>query len=357
MERGFGVVNLSIDIYKAYFGSKVLFIFPSKILGGHELMSIDIIKDLISLNIDINVICDPSNHNLIKILNEMGLSYNFLPFSQPHFEIIQTFFNIYRNFFFFRYLKSVNWESYSKIILIQGDIEIGSIIVNYFYEKRIQFCSYIPYAHSAYLMDKKLSFIRDLLSKISYSRVDEFITINKDSAEKLKKFNKHCQLYILKNKVRNLEKYKEMKREYSLKRSDGIINIFLIGRVYFRQKGQDLFVEALRQSNIDCSKIAIHIIGNGPDQKELENLFVQKVPELEVHYYGWLSEPWEIAYKCDYLIIPSRFEGVPLVMLEARELDITILASNRDGMKDYISKEYLFDDLSDFVELINREIK
>ncbi|RFS29455.1 glycosyltransferase [Acinetobacter sp. SWAC5] len=350
-------MNLSIDGYEEYFGFTPLFIFPSKIVGGHELMTINIIKDLMDLNINVNVACDLKNSNLIKILNEMKISYFVLPCSQPHIEIIQTFFNIYRKIVLNNFLKKINWNSYSKIILVQGDIEIGGSILNYLYEKKIKFSSYIPYAHSAYIMDKKFSFIRDLLSKISYSRVFEFITINNDCAEKLKCINGESEIFLIKNKVRNIELYKEMRKSYLNERSDDKINIFLIGRIYFRQKGQDIFVEALSQANIDFSKVVVHIIGNGPDEEKLKKLFKLKCPHVKVTFYGWLSEPWDIAFKCDFLVMPSRFEGVPLVMLEAIELGIFVLASNRDGMKDYIDSNCLFSSTSDFVELINREIK
>ena len=53
----------------------------------------------------------------------------------------------------------------------------------------------------------------------------------------------------------------------------------------------------------------------------MEILF-SSLENIDVKFYGWMKEPWEEAYKADLILIPSRFEGVPLIMLEAINLNI-----------------------------------
>jgi len=45
----------------------------------------------------------------------------------------------------------------------------------------------------------------------------------------------------------------------------------------------------------------------------------------------------------DALVIPSRYEGLPLVMLEALASGTAVLASDRDGMKDLLPAAWRFE--------------
>lgn len=45
---------------------------------------------------------------------------------------------------------------------------------------------------------------------------------------------------------------------------------------------------------------------------------------------------------CDVLLLPSRYEGVPLVMLEAMSVGRRIIAARVDGMADMLPPEWTF---------------
>ncbi|WP_146742049.1 glycosyltransferase, partial [Lonsdalea populi] len=46
--------------------------------------------------------------------------------------------------------------------------------------------------------------------------------------------------------------------------------------------------------------------------------------------------------QADLIVIPSKFEGVPLVLIEAALLNKKIIASRIDGIKDYLNATFLF---------------
>ena len=104
--------------------------------------------------------------------------------------------------------------------------------------------------------------------------------------------------------------------------------------------------------------IEVHFIGDGPDLPLLKNLCNELPVFVRPIFHGWMSDCWSIAYLADLVVIPSRYEGVPLVMLEAMIRGVSIIASNRDGMADYLDSRQLFEPNPLSLKcLINDEIK
>ncbi|MGC8558683.1 MAG: glycosyltransferase family 4 protein [Nitrososphaeria archaeon] len=104
--------------------------------------------------------------------------------------------------------------------------------------------------------------------------------------------------------------------------------VVYIGRLSY-EKGADILVKALDQ--IDSS-IKVLIIGFGKDdlvkeaQKKHENL----------KYLGYLPHEQAMKYLkgSDALVIPSREEGLPTVLLEAMALKVPIIASDISEISD-----------------------
>lgn len=333
---------------------KIIFIFPSKILGGHELMALEIIKNLRTKNISVAV--NSNNKNLIDLLNE-NYQVISLPYLQPKGEIFHSFFNSYlrkKAAVFFNTIKN----EFDKIILVQGDIESGSILLNTAFIEKIEVISYLPYAHSACLMKRPLAFPREFLSSILYKRNNNYITISDSAKKDILKYNNKANIEIYKNKIRNLTDIINKRKAFVLNYSNRLFKIFIIGRVSFHQKGHDTLINALAQLERSVlKKIELNVIGDGDDLHKLRHLITKLLPQINVVFHGWMSEPWVEAYKADLLVIPSRFEGVPLVMLEALELNIDVVATARDGMLDYLPKSNLFTNESELAHLIKMRVK
>lgn len=76
-------------------------------------------------------------------------------------------------------------------------------------------------------------------------------------------------------------------------------------------KGYDVLAEAW--SHFEGAEL--HIAGQGTDSQSMRNLFAQP----NVHLYGHLDKAGvrDLLWRCDALVLPSRSEAQPLVILEA----------------------------------------
>ena len=88
-------------------------------------------------------------------------------------------------------------------------------------------------------------------------------------------------------------------------------------------KGYDVLAEAIGHLPAD---IELHIAGQGTDSKPMQNLFAKS---SNVHLYGQLSKSGvrDLLWKCDALVLPSRSEAQPLVILEALATGIPVVTT------------------------------
>lgn len=95
------------------------------------------------------------------------------------------------------------------------------------------------------------------------------------------------------------------------------VNIVAVGRLTY-QKGYDILFERLSE----CKKVDynVYILGRG----ELENNLRQLSKELnivdKVHFLGHVNNPYYYMNKADFIVLSSRYEGFPNVLLEANAL-------------------------------------
>jgi glycosyltransferase involved in cell wall biosynthesis len=78
------------------------------------------------------------------------------------------------------------------------------------------------------------------------------------------------------------------------------------------------------------------IIGEGPQQKELEDLVEKKDLKSRISFTGFQTkiEPWMSAL--DVFVLPSLTEGLPMALLEAMAFGVPVVASAVGGVPQLI---------------------
>ena len=59
-------------------------------------------------------------------------------------------------------------------------------------------------------------------------------------------------------------------------------------------------------------------------------------------FIAWTDGVSDVYSAIDVLVLPSRLEGVHLVMLEAMSVGVPVVGSARDGMKEFLPSAWLF---------------
>ena len=92
-----------------------------------------------------------------------------------------------------------------------------------------------------------------------------------------------------------------------------------------QQKATDDFIRGLALVKGDWSSV---IIGDGDDRQDLTNLADELGIGDRISWLGWQSKPWDVVDKASVLVLSSRYEGFPLVLIEALLRGIPCISSD-----------------------------
>ncbi len=124
--------------------------------------------------------------------------------------------------------------------------------------------------------------------------------------------------------------------------TDDGFRIASVGRIHFQSKGQDLIVDVMKQEK--WRKRNLKVVFYGHDQgnmRQLLELIKMHGLEEQLVFKGFTQNVEEIWRDNHALLLPSRYEGAPLVVIEAmlcRRVSVTTdIGRNRELMDDNVS--------------------
>ena len=106
-----------------------------------------------------------------------------------------------------------------------------------------------------------------------------------------------------------------------------------IGRLVF-QKNFALFLDAASQIAQRRPRAVFVIAGTGPEEAALRAQAARLA--LPVHFLGFVADTAQLYPALDCLLLTSRFEGLPITILEAMACRVPIVASDLDGMREVL---------------------
>ena len=103
--------------------------------------------------------------------------------------------------------------------------------------------------------------------------------------------------------------------------SEGLIKrLVFIGRLTWEKNPQEV-IQVAKLVNLP-----VLFIGDGVDKEEVSK--IAGTNKVETKMVGFTEKPWELIENGDLLLVPSRYEGDGLVVIEALQRNIPLLISN-----------------------------
>lgn len=102
------------------------------------------------------------------------------------------------------------------------------------------------------------------------------------------------------------------------------------------EKGQDVFLRAL--ARLRGKNLAAILLGEGPEESNLRGLARELDLEDRVHFAGYQADVARYYRLVDLVVLPSRSEGLPNVVLEALTCSLPVIATGVGGVREIIEQ-------------------
>lgn len=104
----------------------------------------------------------------------------------------------------------------------------------------------------------------------------------------------------------------------------------MVGRLWL-QKNPQCFVRAAIRVTAQRRNVSFFMIGDGEFRAELEATIRASDHADRIRILGWRSDVPELLKALDLMVLPSRWEGMPLAILEAMSSALPVVASDIPG--------------------------
>jgi len=283
--------------------------------------------------------------NMNKVFNkdEFQLDYliNSSDFSHEH-SFDKTMMDLESNVFILPELKIANTAEYLAALTRfykKYNYDIIHIhtpniaVFNYFVAKKNNMNNFILHSHNTKFADKKLNSYRNylLMKPLKYLNFNK-VACSMKASEFLFKRSKvdNGNVFIAKNAIDTEKYYYDIKKRERLRKEHDVSNNFVLGHVgnFYNQKNHSFLIDIFYEVSLVDEEAVLFLIGTGP----LENVIKDKVERLKlqskVYFLGRRDDVEDLYQVFDIFLLPSKFEGLPLVAVEAQATGLPLIVSD-----------------------------
>ncbi len=202
--------------------------------------------------------------------------------------------------------------------------------------------SYVPMAHRMAELGRS-AVPGDWVRRRLYRRPDRFIVPGRAVAGQIAEAGGRSPVAVVDNVVDPPPRPgRDAARAALGLEQDARVALFL-GRLDVRQKGIDTLADTIRQQAERLKGWTFLIVGGGEGAALCEQIRTELDARVAIRTIPWTERPQDALAAADVLLMPSRWEGVPLVMLEAMTYGLPVLASDIDVFRDYLPDAHRID--------------
>ena len=296
----------------------------------------------------------PYFYQLPKEVTCIDLDINFLDY-QKYPVLLRVFSYFYKSFILRKRLSAL-------LLKIKPDVVVSLLLRGADFLYKIPdgsakiFEHHLTYDHVEFLSnaDKRNKFsrfiynFRNKLVQKKLSKYDIFVVLTDEDAEAWKK--KLDNVIAISNSISfQTEKIADPKNKI----------VLAVGRLEY-QKGFDTLLEIWTKVTNKNPEWQLHIYGDGQEKEKLQSIIQQKGLSENVRIYPPTKNIEQVLLSSSIYVMSSRFEGFPMVLLEAMECGLPCVSfACKCGPRDMIldgENGFLIEnnDIDTFVEKLNR---
>lgn len=142
----------------------------------------------------------------------------------------------------------------------------------------------------------------------------------------------------------DFEKYKIINCNQDKKIENSTFKIGCVARIQPKKKGQDILIKALeivklQYPNIKCIFAGTYMKEDTNDMKYLEKMVCDKKLQENVKFIGNVVDIPSFLSEIDIFVLPSRYEGFGISIIEAMASKTPVICSNIDGPKEILGDD------------------
>lgn len=168
------------------------------------------------------------------------------------------------------------------------------------------------------------------------------------------------RIQLMKNAI-EVEKYTfSDKIRQRIREKIGLQNKFVLGQVgrFAYQKNYEFSIEVFKDIHSQYPNAILLLVGNGVLENEIRARIEKYQLADSVCMLSWSNHVEELLQAMDMLLLPSRFEGLPITLIEAQAADLKCLVSSAVTDEVRITEKITFLDLcvNDWIREIGKAI-
>ncbi len=333
---------------------KILIVITKGEVGGAQMSVLNLAKGLQDKGLEVKV--GFGEGDFLK--NELG-KYN-IPYT--NFKHLKRTHNPFANLFFIKEIrKFLNKEKFDVVHINSSNALFAApgAKLSKFKPKTVFTFRGMSILDENYRKNKLLKFFYKIFFKLFLKFVDKPVFVSKQNLEKGKKEKLIKKGYLVYNGLdpKRLDFYskEEGVKRLEEKISKELKNYFIIGSIgrLSYQKNYEFLINIFPEIlEIKSNAVAI-IIGDGPEKDEYQKLIRQKKLENKIFLAGSIDNASGFLNIFDLFVLPSRYEGLSITLIEAVFARVPILASAVGGNTENLASSqslYQLDDKKDFLD-------
>lgn len=148
------------------------------------------------------------------------------------------------------------------------------------------------------------------------------------------------RMLVIPNGIPPAEKHSvrdtSIRRELGLAEDD--VLLLSVGRLVY-QKGHEFFIRAMPAVLQKFPRVRVAICGEGALRPQLERQIADLHLEGSVRLFGNRNDINRFLESADVFVLPSRWEGLPVALLEAMEVGLPVVATRVEGVEEVVQHE------------------